>query len=250
MKDDTVEIAYFGFATFKITTPKEKRILIDPYIVQNPQCQKSIEDFCDVDLILVSHGAFDHLGDTTQIMRKSKAILICGPDVAKHALQEGIPKERVRVTIYGDEKELEGIQIKTVWTRHFSRIESEKETYYGASLGFVVTLENKIRIYHTGDTSLFSDLKLIGMLYRPNILLTCISRVALGDPCEMTPSEAALATLWVAPDVVVPMHYPDGSDEPQKFLEAVKIVAPNVEPIIIEPNRQITYSKYQLRAES
>ena len=114
-------------------------------------------------------------------------------------------------------------------------------------MGFVISTENNIRIYHTGDTSLFGDLKLIGMLYRPNILLIGISGVAEGFAAEMTPSEAALATLWVAPDVVMPMHYPPGSAEPLEFREAVRIVAPNVEPIIIEPNSQVTYVRYQLK---
>lgn len=249
MRDDIVTIAYFGAAAFKITTSKEKKILIDPYITRNPLCHKNLEYFYDADLILVSHGAFDHLGDAIEIMRESKAILICGADVAKYSLQMGIPKERARVTVYGAQREFEGIRIKTVDARHISRVDSEIGTYYGMPMGFVISTENDIRIYHTGDTSLFGDLRLIGMLYRPNILLTCIGSVAEGYPFEMSPSEAALATLWVAPDVVVPMHYSPGSDEPLKFREAVKVVAPNVEPIIIEPNSQITYSKYQLKVD-
>ena len=84
MRDDMVTIAYFGAAVFKITTAKGKKILVDPYITENPLCKKSLDYFCDADLIVVSHGAADHLGDTVEIMRESKAILICGPEVAKH----------------------------------------------------------------------------------------------------------------------------------------------------------------------
>ncbi|MCK4785281.1 MAG: metal-dependent hydrolase [Desulfobacteraceae bacterium] len=249
MTDNEVTVAYFGGAAFKITTPGGKRILIDPYIAENQLCHKSLEYFYDADLILVSHGAFDHMGDAIEIMRESKAILICGGDVAKHSLQMDIPRERVRTAIYGGQEEFEGIRIKIVYARHQSTVLSGSGDilYYGVPMGFVINTENDIRIYHTGDTSLFGDLRLVGMLYSPNILLIGISNVGEGYPTEMDPREAALATLWVAPDVVVPMHYPPGSDDPAKFREAVKIVAPNVESIIIEPNSQITYGRFRLK---
>jgi len=249
MRDNTVTIAYFGAAAFKITTVKGKRILIDPYITPNPLCNKNLEYFYDADLILVSHGAFDHLGDTIEIMRESKAILICGPEVAKYSMKMGIPKERVRITIYGAQEEFEGIRTKAVDARHISILDTGTETYYGMPMGFVISTENDIRIYHAGDTALFSDLRLTGMLYKPNVFLVGISCVAEGYPVEMNPSVAALATLWVAANAVVPMHYPPGSDEPLKFREALKVVAPNVEPIILEPNSQITYRKYQLKVD-
>jgi L-ascorbate metabolism protein UlaG (beta-lactamase superfamily) len=246
MKENTVTIAYLGTSAFEITTARGKKILIDPYISQNPLCQRKIENFYDIDLLLVTHGAFDHLGDAMEIMRKGKAVLVCGPDVAKYALKKGVPQERVVPTIYGDEREVSSIRIKTVEAKHISRLDTETETYYGVPLGFVITTENDIRIYHAGDTSLFSDLRLFGMLYRPNIMLVGVANVSEGRSIEMNPREAAFAALWVAPDVVIPMHYPPGSEEPSKFLEAVKIIAPNVKPVLLKPNDQITYHKYKL----
>ncbi len=244
----SVTIAYFGAAAFKITTARGKKILIDPFLTKNPLCHTRIEDFYDADLILVSHGASDHLGDTVQIMKESKAVLVCGMDVAEYCFKMGIPRERVKLTIYGDEKNFDGVRIKTVDARHTSRVVSGTERYYGMPYGYVITTEDRIRLYHTGDTSLFGDLRLIGMLYKPNILLICISSVAEGVPFEMNPNEAALATQWVAPDIAVPMHYPPGSEDPQKFCEAVRTVAPSVEPVLIEPNSQFTYSRYRLSA--
>lgn len=246
MLKNAVTIAYFGAAAFKITTVTGKKILIDPYISENPACSAKPDFFYDTDLLLVSHGASDHLGDTIEIMNNSHAVLICGADVYRYSVEMGIPKERLKSTVYGDEKDLDGISIKTVYARHLSKIESGNQIYYGWPMGFVVTTENNIRIYHAGDTSLFGDMELIGRLYKPNILMVGISRVAEGFVSEMDPAEAALATLWVAPDVVLPMHYPPESDEPAKFLEAVKIIAPRVQPILIEPNSQITYNKYKV----
>ncbi|MFC1970426.1 MBL fold metallo-hydrolase [Chloroflexota bacterium] len=182
MEDNTVKIAYFGAAVFDITTDKGKRILIDPYITQNSLCHKKLEYFNDVNLLLVSHGSYDHLGDTIEIMKQSQATLICGGDVARYCIKMGIPKERIKSTVYGDEKEFEGIKIKAVYARHQSKVESGTEIFYGAPLGFIVTTENDIRIYHTGDTALFDDFKLIGMYYRPNIFLVGISGMGGGCP--------------------------------------------------------------------
>ena len=114
-------------------------------------------------------------------------------------------------------------------------------------MGFVISTEDDIRLYHTGDTAIFSDLRLIGELHRPHILMIGISSVDEHFPAEMSINEAALATLWVAPDIVVAMHYPPGSTAPSAFLEAVKIMAPNVKPVLMEPNSEITYRKSGLK---
>ncbi|MFH1087359.1 MAG: metal-dependent hydrolase [Chloroflexota bacterium] len=250
MKDDAVTIAYFGAAAFKVTTARGKKILIDPYITRNPMCRQKLDFFYDVDVILVTHGAHDHLGDSVAIMKGSKAVLVCGRDVAAFAIDKGIPGERIQGTVYGDEKDFDGVRVKTVNAIHNSRIDTATKSYIGMAMGYVLTLENGIRIYHAGDTAIFGDLKLAGMLYRPNVLLVGISGVTATSVIEMNYREAALATLWIGPDIVVPMHYPPESDEARKFGEAVKVVAPNVEPAIMEPNSQITYSKYAVVAGS
>lgn len=88
-------------------------------------------------MILVSHGAFDHLGDTVEIMKSSQAILVCGGDVANYCLKMGIPKKRIKTTIYGDQKEFDGILIKAVDAKHSSKVLSEEGTvlYYGVPMG-------------------------------------------------------------------------------------------------------------------
>ncbi len=246
MASNTTTIAYFGGAAFKITTAKGKKILIDPYLTENALCKTPLKEFFDIDLLLVSHGAFDHLGDTVEIMKQSKALLVCGMDVRVHALKMGIPQERVKVTVYGDEKNIGGIRVKTVDARHISSLASGNEILHGMPHGYVITTEDGTRLYHTGDTSLFGDLRMIGMLYKPNVMMLCISSVTEGLAFEMTPTEAALAVQWVAPDIAVPMHFPLGSDAPKRFSEAVRIVAPNVEPVVIEPNSSIKYKRWEV----
>jgi len=144
MTNNKVTIAYFGASAFKITTNNGKNILIDPYLTENPLCQTKLDHFNNTDLILVTHGAIDHIGDTVEIMNQSKAVLICGNEVSRYCQQMGIPKERIRTTLYGDHKEHENIKIKTVDARHVSRVETETQTMYGMPMGFVITTENGI----------------------------------------------------------------------------------------------------------
>ncbi|MFC2042070.1 metal-dependent hydrolase [Chloroflexota bacterium] len=247
MKDDTVKIAYYGVSAFRITTAAGKKILIDPYITGNPLCQKEPDYFSDVDLVLVSHGAFDHLGDAVTILKASGAVLMAGGyDVCRYAMEKGVPEERMVKTIYGDKKEIEGIQIRSVYARHGSKLDGEQGSYYGMPMGFVIRTENNIRIYHGGDTSLFGDMQIISRLYRPNIFLVGVGSVSEGYAFEMEPREAALAAQWIAPEIAIPMHYPPGADNPQAFRDALEIIAPEVEAVLLEPNTEITYHKYRI----
>ncbi len=249
MIEGNVTVAYFGAAAFELTTSTGKRILVDPCIRENHLCKKEIEYFYGADLILVSHGAWDHMGDTLEIMKNGSAVLVCGQDVYAALVKEGIPKERIKHTLYGDYKEVGGIGVKAVYAQHVSKAASGKETFYGIPMGYVITTEDRVRLFHTGDTALFSDLKLIGMLHRPNIFMVGISCVREGHGSEMNPGEAALAALWVAPDIVIPMHYPPESDEPAQFCDIVKSIAPNVQPIAVKPNSQIVYHRSHVAAD-
>ncbi|MFH1650602.1 MAG: metal-dependent hydrolase [Chloroflexota bacterium] len=242
----SVTIAYYGAAAFRLVTASGRKILIDPCLTENPQCQEKLESFYDAELIIVSHGAADHLGDTVALLENSRAKLVCGADVGKYVHDQGIPWERIGVTLYGDEREYDGIQIKTVFAQHISRIETKDRNYYGIPLAYVITTEDGIRIFHPGDTALFGDLQLIGRLHHPHIFMVGIGSFAEGLPTEMNASEAAMAALWVAPDVVIPMHYAPGAAAPQRFLEAVRIIAPRVQPVMLEPNREFVYRKFQV----
>lgn len=232
-------IEYLGHSVFEITSERGIKILVDPYITGNSMCPMKVEDFKGVNLILVTHGARDHLGDAIQIARNNNSVIICGPDVRYFARKSGIPADKVRVLVWGGVIEEAGIKIRAVEARHCSFVtSSEKEFIGNIPLSFIVYTETGNKIYHMGDTSIFSDMRLFGNLYAPHIL--CIG---VGKPrgyfSEMSPFEAALATQWVRPRIVIPMHYEDGSDDPKKFEECVKMMSDFIEVKIMKPGETL-----------
>ena len=81
---------FLGFSTFLITTANGKRILIDPYVNDNKACKYDSGDLNDIDLIIVSHGAFDHMKDTPEIAISNNCPVICGGEVKPLLIEQGV----------------------------------------------------------------------------------------------------------------------------------------------------------------
>ncbi len=233
-------IRFLGAAAYEITTPKGLKILIDPWLEDNPVTPVKVADLEQVDLILVTHGAVDHLGEAGTIAKKFKAPVMCGPDVKQRMIAEGVPAEDVMAVAWGMEVEALGISVKPVESRHWSQTSLPGGGYaYALPLGLIITTEPGVRIYNGGDTALFSDLKLIGEIYRPNIGLMHVTlpvpieargmKVVTG---ELTPYEAVLATQWLGLDYVLPMHYIDENcDEVKEFCALLETMRQRGGPI-------------------
>jgi L-ascorbate metabolism protein UlaG (beta-lactamase superfamily) len=173
-----------------------------------------------VDLILVSHAAFDHLGDTEALARRTGAPVICGGDVKAYLVAKGLPPDQIQATTWGIRVEVAGIEVQPVECHHWSQIRMPDGTYAtGVPMGFVVYADPGVRFYHYGDTAIFSDLRLIAELYRPTIGCVGITQpvellAQVGGPGriltgEMTPREGALAAQWLQLETVLPCHYID-----------------------------------------
>ncbi|WP_455367204.1 metal-dependent hydrolase [[Eubacterium] cellulosolvens] len=251
------EIRFLGYSAFEITNEQGIKVFIDPYLDDNPVSPIKTQDLEKADLILVTHGAVDHLGDTVKIARKFEAPVICGGDVRAHLLREGLPSDKVVGTIWGITVEKAGIRVRSIESRHWSNIIEPDGTYLaGQPMGFIVYADPGVRIYHAGDTSLFSDLKLIGELYKPNIGLVHITMPIVhtgahhGAPSfitgEMTPYEAALAAQWLALEYVIPMHF-DTTDNPdiKTFVDLVNNMASDsksyVKPVVLKAGEVFKY---------
>lgn len=232
------KVSYLGHASFLVSTRSGHRILLDPWIRGNPACHHQVDNFWDVDLILVSHGAFDHLGDTAEILRHSSATAICCPAVRQHLLRQGIDGNRVQAAVYGFLIERLGVGIKVVEARHASIFLSGDELLTGVPLGFILSFAGGQKLYFAGDTALFGDLKLYGELYRPTIGLIPVG-AAEGFYAEMPPEEAALATQWLGLQVAIPMHYGINRSEAEKFADLVRAVAPQTRVVILEPGQSL-----------
>ncbi|MFC1963491.1 metal-dependent hydrolase [Chloroflexota bacterium] len=248
----SLKLRFLGHASFQVITESATNILIDPWLTGDmslgvPPSPVSIDEFDNADLVLVSHRSVDHVGNSIEIVKRSGALLVCGPDTRLLAMQEGITENQIAVAIWGITIQHKNISIKIVESHHLSFAATEDGKYItGIPLGFVVTMETGDAIYYPGDTSLFSDLKLIGELYQPDIALLHIGGVNYyGRPmAEMSPKEAAIAAKWLGAKIAIPMHYlPQNTHESLQFVENLKIQSPNTTPVILKAGEFFEYNR-------
>ncbi|MEE8141653.1 MAG: metal-dependent hydrolase, partial [Planctomycetota bacterium] len=177
------------------------RVLIDPWLKDNPSCPENLKEVDDIDLMLVTHGHFDHIGDVTSIAKKTGAAVICNVELGHWLEKQGVAN--VRAMNKGGTQEAVGLQITMTTAYHSSGIlDGENYVYGGEPAGYMVETENEFRFYFAGDTCVFGDMKLIGELYEPELAF-----LPIGDHFTMGPREAAKAAHLLGVKMVVPMHY-------------------------------------------
>ncbi|WDR03558.1 MBL fold metallo-hydrolase [Devosia algicola] len=220
---NATRIRFLGVAAYEIITRSGKRLLLDPFLDDNPASPVKHDSFDQVDLVIVSHAAIDHLGDTEKIVRKYNCPVICGGEVKAYLKARGIEGDQIRATTWGIRVEVAGIEVQPLECHHWSQIVMPDGTYAsGLPMAFIVYADEGVRFYHYGDTAIFSDLKLHAELYRPTIGCIGIANpheVAARFPmpgkmltAEMSPYEGALAAEWLGLETVLPCHYLDASD--------------------------------------
>lgn len=172
------------------------KIIIDPFLSGNPFAKKKADEI-NVDIVAVTHGHGDHLGDAIEIAKRG-ARMVAIHELAQYASTKGV--EAIGINI-GGSIVLGETKITMVPAIHSSGIDESNFPFSGGNpAGFVID-SGKI-IYHAGDTCLFSDMKLIAELYEPQIAF-----LPIGDTYTMGPKEAAIAASWVKADVTIPIHY-------------------------------------------
>lgn len=223
-----VKFTYYGGMCVLAERSDGYKVLFDPYISANPATQTPPSALYDIDLLVVTHNAFDHFGDTIELMKNSKALLMAGGEVVRRVRDEipDLPEDRTKLTIYGDEQHIDGVVVRVVPAWHASNCVVNGITVANPPFGYVVDLEDGVSYYHAGDTSLYTDMKMIREMYKPNIMAVGISCIEKTYPCEMNPREAAFATQWVGPDVVIPTHYAPGSESLAEYLNCVRVTSP------------------------
>lgn len=212
----TTRLRFLGVAGYEVIGP-DWRVLIDPFLT-GPVSIQAPDDLERPDAILVSHAAYDHLGDTAAIAKRTGAPVVCGGEVRAMLMDDGIPAEQIQATTWGIVVEVGGVAVRPVECHHWSQGRLKDGTFVtGVPMGFIVEPEPGIRIYHYGDTAIFSDLKLIRDLYAPTVaILGCANpdellATAVGPgrllTGEMSPEEAALAAEWLGAPVAIASHY-------------------------------------------
>ncbi len=207
---------WYGQAAWKITTPNDGVILVDPWLTvpTNPD-KNSIKELGRVDYILITHGHSDHIGDALEIAKKTGAKILTTYGLAFNLVSVlGFPKDQV---MYGGnvggtiDLPKAGAKVLYVNAEHGSELvppvykakpDQPASLTSGNPVGFVIMIKGGPTIYHTGDTDVTEDMKLIPMFHHINIMLACI-----GGYFTMGPVRAALAVQFVKPDHVIPMHY-------------------------------------------
>ena len=243
--NNRLKFTYLGGAALLLEDQSGAKALIDPFLSENPHTDLPLEDFFGVDLLLVSHAAFDHMGDTVALMQNSDARLIAGFEVCDICAEAGVERERMWVTVQGDSRSSHGYSVRTVPALHASLVRKQG-VVSGIPFGYVITSAEGICVYHPGDTCIFSDMKMLGELYRPHIMLAGVDRISEPYPGEMTPREAALAADWVGAEVVIPAHYAPGSRAPHEFMELSASLCPHCQ---VAPEIGHAYTYYKSRLE-
>jgi len=230
-------ITYFGHSGFKIVTGKGLKIFIDPYMIGNPVCPEECRNDNDVNLILVTHGHGDHLGDSVRIIKQSSATFAAIYEIATYIAEKINDHDRVIGFGKGGTIEFEGVKISMTDAVHSSGInEIEGFSVGGSACGFVIQFEDDKIIYHAGDTDVFMDMQLIGRIFDYKIDLAMLP---IGGFFTMDPKRAAIATDLIKPKRVFPIHYgtwPPLTGTPAEFRKMLDAEGlKNVEMIVVKP---------------
>lgn len=228
-------ITYLGHSTFRMTTPGDEQIIIDPFLTNNPHTPEDLKRVGECDTILITHGHFDHFDDVEPIAAQTGARTVSNFEIMAYLQSQGV--ERAEPIMKGGSAQVGGIKVTATHAMHGSSIALDDGSmiYGGEPLGFVVEFESGFKLYHAGDTAVFGDMQLIGQLYNPDLAL-----LPIGDRLTMGPFEAAHAARLLGANHVVPMHYstevmPIFTGTPEAFQEQAAKIAPNVNVHVMNP---------------
>ncbi|MEE9214201.1 MAG: metal-dependent hydrolase [Thermodesulfobacteriota bacterium] len=231
-----LEITYLGHSTFKILSPGGKSILIDPWLT-NPLCPEKFREIEDLDIMAVTHGHFDHIGEAVSIGKEKNPAIIANWEICEWFGLKGLgncyPMNK------GGTYDVDGIKFTMTHAQHSSGIKDDDGNivYGGEPGGFVIEFENGFKIYHAGDTNIFSDMRLIAEIYKPQLAM-----LPIGDVFTMSPLEASYACRFLKPKFVIPIHYatfPVLTGTPEQLQELTEDIE-DMEILALKPGETLT----------
>ncbi|MEE9450956.1 MAG: metal-dependent hydrolase [Ignavibacteriaceae bacterium] len=203
-----MKLKYFSHSAFQLTTANGKKILIDPFLNGNPTAPVKADDV-NADYIILTHAHGDHIGDAFSIAERCKSTFICVNELAEYCKSKGFEAHNMHI---GGGYNFDFGRVKFTIAHHGSQ--TPDNTYAGEPAGIIIFADDK-NIYHTGDTGLFYDMKLIGEMNKIDYML-----LPIGDNFTMGITDAVKAAELVSPEVAIPMHYntfPVIEADPQEF---------------------------------
>ena len=208
-----MKLRYFSHSSFQITTGNGQVILIDPFLDDNPTCPVSSDDV-NADFIVLTHGHGDHVGDAFKIAKRCDPLFICVNELANYCAEKGVRAHNMHI---GGSYVFDFGRLKFTIAHHGSM--TPDNTYAGEPSGVLLTIDHRT-VYHTGDTGLFYDMKLIGEMTPIDYML-----LPIGDNFTMGIADALKAVELANPRVAIPMHYntfPVIAADPQEFRQLVE----------------------------
>ena len=223
-----VSFTWVGHGTWKARSAKGKEVLIDPWVMGNPAAPETLKNVDTCDLMLITHGHFDHIHDALEIARRTKPTIVCSYEVGAWLGSKGLDNEKIIGANQGGTIEVDGINVTLVHAEHSCGITDDNGSivYGGDACGLVIEFENGFTVYFAGDTDVFGDMALIAELSKFDVAF-----LPIGGFYTMGPERAAKAAQLLGVKTVVPMHFstfPILSGSPSQLQEllggAVKVL--------------------------
>ena len=227
-----VPVTWLGHASFRLDTPGGKRIYVDPFLSGNPKCPETEQEPERVDVIALTHGHGDHVGDTVELSKKFEPEIVAMIELKTWLGQQGAPVGEMPGFNKGGTIEAGGVRFTLVNAFHSSA--SDDGDYLGEAAGLMLGFDNGTTIYFAGDTCVFSDMQLIGRIYSPDVAV-----LPIGGWFTMDPREAGVALELLGAKRCIPCHYgtfPILTGTPDELRQQ----APDVDVIAIEPGETVT----------
>lgn len=223
-----MKLRYFSHSAFQITTGDGKTILIDPFLDGNPTSPVKSQDV-NADYIILTHAHGDHIGDSFNIAKRCGSTFICVNELANYCAEKGFNAHNMHI---GGSWNFDFGKVKFTIAHHGSM--TPDNTYGGEPAGVILNIEGKV-IYHTGDTGLFYDMKLIGEMNSIDYML-----LPIGDNFTMGITDAVKAVELTNPKTAIPIHYntfPVIKSDPYEFQKRVEAIGKKC--IVLEYGQEI-----------
>jgi L-ascorbate metabolism protein UlaG (beta-lactamase superfamily) len=197
-----IKLTWLGHSTFRIQTKRGTTIYIDPWVMGNPMCPEAEKNVKKADVLICTHGHFDHIGDAVAIGKAHNSKVVGIFELCTWIEKKGV--EQILPMNKGGTQPVEDFRVSMVHAVHSCGIQDDDGSivYGGEACGYVIEFDGGLKLYHAGDTAAFTDMKIIHDLYAPEI--ACLP---IGDHYVMSPREAGYALNLLEAKAVIPMHF-------------------------------------------